>query len=68
MPYYNAEFSVLGSTTGGCPLYARSRNSGHSRFTVSNANHVKCDYGGSYQLSALSHFSYLRHKYLKAYK
>lgn len=34
---FNAEFFVLGSTIGGYPLYARSRNSGHSRFTIKRA-------------------------------
>lgn len=68
MPHYNAEFSVLGSTTGGCQFYAGNLNCGYSRFTVSNAYHTNCDYGGTYQLVALSHFGYLRHKYLKTYK
>ena len=68
MPHYNAEFSVLGSTTESYQFYVRNQNRGYSYFTVSNANHTKCDCGGTYQLVALSHFGYLRHKYLKAYK
>ena len=68
MPRYKAEFSILGSTTGGYPLYARSRNSGHSRFTVSRVYHANCDCGGAYQLTTLSHFGYLRNRCLKAHK
>lgn len=68
MPHYKAEFSVLGSTTGGYQFYVRNWNRGYSHFTVSNSNHTKCDCGGTYQLTTLSHFGYLRHKYLKAYK
>ena len=68
MPHYKAEFSILGSTTGGCQLCARNHNGGYLRLTVSDANHTKCDYSGTYQLTTLSCFGYLRHKYLKAYK
>ena len=68
MPYYKAEFFIHGSTTGGCQFYASNLNCGYSHFTVSNAYHTNCDYGGTHQLVVLSHFNYLRHKYLKAYK
>ena len=65
---YNIDFSLLGSTIGGCYLYVRNRNGGYSRFMVNNANHVSCDCGGTYQLTTLGHFGHLRHKYLKTYK
>ncbi len=40
----------------------------NAEFSVLGSTHTNCDCGGTYQLVALSHFGYLRHKYLKAYK